>query len=491
MATLMESILLIFIVWDALQMTGFFQPHDNSSGTSGYINAAVSVVAIVAGMMCTRYSCGYLRNMLVRLILLTAFIVFIGAMPDMEFTGPRIVQAVQITLVIGMLLLMATLADRYHYFEQDNKTRDGRQHDAMRFLAVASHDLRQPMHALNIYLASLVNVELPEAAKPILSKICQCADTMDDMFLALLDLSRLDAQMVQPGIKDFSIDSVLARMDIEFSPQAQAKGLEFSIVPCRVWVESDPALVEQMLRNLIANAVRYTAAGRIEIGCHVDQGRLHIAVKDTGMGISRQQQKMIFDEFFQADNPSRERGQGLGLGLAIVRRICGLLDAAVTLASTPGVGSTFTLDLPLQRNPAEALALVCKPAANDRGAMENKLIAVIDADHSVRHATQALLEQHGCTVVAAASGSEAIAAMKSVNRSPDAILCDDRVGPNETGLDVIDRFHRQFSDGIPAVLMTSDTGHAAEERLASSGYIVVQKPVHAARFIEVLTCLLH
>jgi signal transduction histidine kinase len=215
-----------------------------------------------------------------------------------------------------------------------------------RFLAAASHDLRQPMHALNLYLGALGHFDLPLAARPVLASVRECAETMDEMFCAMLDISRLDANVLIAKNKAFPIAQVLEKIHSEFIQQAQAKGLQFRVATCSATVTGDQELIANILRNLVSNALRYTKHGRVLLGCRRNAGSLSIAVYDTGIGIAPDQQSLVFDEFYQVGNRERDRSQGLGLGLAIVQRQARLMNAKLSLRSQLGRGSVFAIEVP-------------------------------------------------------------------------------------------------------------------------------------------------
>ena len=215
-----------------------------------------------------------------------------------------------------------------------------------RFLAAASHDLRQPMHALNLYLGALAHFDLPLLARPVLARVRECADSMDEMFCAMLDISRLDANVLTAKNKAFPIAQVLEKIRSEFIQQAQAKGLLLRVVTCSATVTSDQELITNILRNLVSNALRYTKHGKVLLGCRRNADSLSIAVYDTGIGIAPDQQSLVFDEFYQVGNQERDRSQGLGLGLAIVQRQARLMNAKLSLRSQLGRGSVFAIEVP-------------------------------------------------------------------------------------------------------------------------------------------------
>ncbi|HEY8024876.1 MAG TPA: two-component regulator propeller domain-containing protein [Burkholderiaceae bacterium] len=366
-----------------------------------------------------------------------------------------------------------------------NEIQTQQKSELTRFLAVASHDLRQPMHALNIYLAALFNVEMSSGVRELLGKVRQCASVMDDMFLALLDLSRLDAGVVQPKVTHFPIASVLKTLVVEFAPQAEAKGLVLEALPSDAWVESDASLVQQILGNLIANAVRYTEKGRINIGCTARNGRLMVSVRDTGVGISTHQQKTIFEEFCQLGNSGHDRTKGLGLGLAIVKRLSTLLGAPVTLVSEVGRGSMFTLDLPLVERQIRELPVRAEGEEKSvSGALEGKLVVVVDDERVILDSTSILLQQWGCRVVTAYDSSDAKAALGG--EVPDLLICDYRLRIGENGVDVIIALRNQFNRDIPALVITGDTAPDLIRDTLSTGLTVMYKPLQAAALRETL-----
>ncbi|MFN0316175.1 MAG: hybrid sensor histidine kinase/response regulator [Burkholderiales bacterium] len=346
-----------------------------------------------------------------------------------------------------------------------------------RFLAVASHDLRQPMHALNLYVGSLASLDLSERARALLGNVRQCGEAMDKMFRALLDVSRLDAGTVQPDMRTFSVGSLLDRIRMEFEPQARKKGLQLRIVSCRASVHSDPALVERIVRNLVVNAVAHTRRGKVLVGCRRVNDILRIAVHDTGPGISADQHSAIFQEFYQLGNPERNRSKGLGLGLAIVARLAKLLSAPVHLTSEPGRGSIFTIDLPKVHEQYEEMPAAKVATSSVHDNLSGSLIVVVDDEASILDATRTLLETWGCTVITAASGAEALKNLGASTRVPDVVMCDYRLRGDEDGIRVVEALRAEFNEDIPAMLVTGDTGPERIREIEASGLLVLHKPI--------------
>jgi signal transduction histidine kinase len=356
-----------------------------------------------------------------------------------------------------------------------------------RFLAAASHDLRQPMHALNLYLGALDQFELPATARPVMASARECAQTMDEMFRALLDISKLDASTLQADLRTFAIAPLLEKIKNSFVQQAQAKGLELRVAPCSAFVASDPELLERVLSNLVSNAVRYTTHGKILLGCRRTAGGLRVGVYDTGPGIAADQQQAVFEEFYQVGNPERQRAQGLGLGLAIVQRLSAVLRAPLVLHSVPGRGSVFSIEVPRAHPYPQALVAASattvitsapgRAALAPKGALQGALIVVVDDEALILDATALLLRQWGCEVITAASGAEAIERLSQCARVPDAVVCDHRLRGAETGVDVISALRSEFNCDIPAMLITGDTSPERMQSILITGIPVLNKPL--------------
>ena len=343
-----------------------------------------------------------------------------------------------------------------------------------KFLAAASHDLRQPVHALDLFVGALRGFEMPSAARPLVDQIEASINALDSLFSALLNISRLDAGVVTAERRPFAIRSALDCVCREYAHEAGAKGVRLEWMDCAAIVNSDPVLVERILRNLVSNAVRYTERGQILVGCRRREHAIALQVWDTGVGIPTDEQARVFEEYYQVGNPERDQTKGLGLGLAIVRRLAELLGCELELRSEPGRGSCFEFTLPL----AKDAPIAAEPSPeNRRGALARGLIVVVDDEQAIRQATASLLTGWGFHVVAAASGDEAVARLSAASAPPDLIICDYRLRGEENGLGAIERLRSEYNQSIPAMLITGDT---APDRLAeaqASGLLLLHKPV--------------
>jgi signal transduction histidine kinase len=358
-----------------------------------------------------------------------------------------------------------------------------------RFLAVASHDLRQPMHALGLFVAQLNTRVSAAERKRIVERIEVAVAAMNELFDALLDVSKLDSGTLAPNLTEFPLADLLRRIESTFSGAAREKGLELRIASSEAWVRSDFILLERIVSNLVSNAVRYTARGGIFVGCRRRGSRLRIEVWDTGCGIPEDKRRDVFGEFYRLNNPETLRHKGLGLGLAIVERLCRLLDHRLELSSTAGRGSRFTVVVPV----FDAKTLVAKrptlePAIPDL--CGGKFIVVIDNDPLVLEGMGGLLRSWGCSVVTGSSDQEALSALAEQDRPPDLIISDYHLSAGKTGIEAIERLRSAFNGSIPAILISGDTDPKRLGDARDSGHSLLHKPVDAMRLRAVLNQLL-
>jgi two-component system, sensor histidine kinase len=349
-----------------------------------------------------------------------------------------------------------------------------------RFLAAAGHDLRQPLHALGFFVDALQEHSLPPDGRVVVTNIRRSVDAMEDLFNSLLDVSRLDAGIVRPRIATLALAPLMERVRLEYQPVAAQKGLALSVARNSLFVRSDPVLLERIMRNLVANAVRYTDRGRVILGARRGAGSVRIEVWDSGRGIPKDKHREIFQEFRQLDNPQRDRRKGLGLGLAIVERLVKLLDHPLELRSQLGKGSVFAVTVPRGRReqfvPAEADGQIVV----DRD-VANSLILVVDDEPDVRDSMLALLSKWRCEVIAADSCSQILEKLVSIQRLPDLIVADYRLQGGESGIEVIARLREEFNTQVPALLITGDTGMEQLREAAQSGLHVLHKPLNPSR----------
>ena len=375
-------------------------------------------------------------------------------------------------------------------FENLALRRDAEQANAAktRFLAAASHDLRQPIHALGLLFATLADRVRDPGTAPVLKQIDGAVDAIDSMLNSLLDISKLDAGVVRPEIGAVDLGAMLERLNDEQQPIATLTGNRLRVRPARAVVLTDAAMLQRILANLISNALRYTVNGRVLVGARRRGQSVRIEVYDSGPGIPAHSLEDIFLEFHQLGNPERDRRKGLGLGLAIVKRLADLLGHAIEVRSTVGRGSRFSVTLPLSAAPRRAATY---PAAATIGAdLHGRRVLVLDDDASVLDAMRSLLEGWGCDVITTSTPEEAEAGLASDAGPPDMLIVDYRLRRHASGIETIGRLHQVAGNRIPALVITGDTAPDRLREAQESGYPLLHKPVKPAQLRAVMRQLI-
>ena len=357
-----------------------------------------------------------------------------------------------------------------------------------RFLAVASHDLRQPLHALELFVQALEDIPLPAHAHQLVGNVRRSVDSMEELFDALLDISRLDAGAVSARVDTIPVAEVLERLSFEYALVAKQKGLSLHVMNTSLYVRSDPTLLARIVRNLLANAVRYTDRGRVTVGCRRRGDRVSIEVWDTGPGIPAEKYGEVFQEFAQLGNPDRDRRKGLGLGLAIVERLAKLLGHGVELRSTVGKGSVFAVTVARGRLEDHAiLDPVAQIAA--RFDLTGRLALLVQGDLAAREALRALLTSWNCEVLTAASGTELLERLGGLRRPPDLIIADGPA-PAESGSADVEMLRNEFNADVPALLISTAAGPVVPSQ-DRNGLPVLRHPFHAGRLRTLINNLIH
>jgi two-component system CheB/CheR fusion protein len=360
-----------------------------------------------------------------------------------------------------------------------------------RFLAVASHDLRQPLQALALIQGLLTRTALDDRARQLVARLEQTTAVMSAMLNTLLDINQIEAGVVRPDPVSFPVGDVLERIREEFSLQAQAQKLELRLVRCGLSIRTDPHLLEQMIRNLVSNALKYTKHGKVLIGCRRRAGHLAIEVWDTGVGIGPGELGAIFEEYHQVDNATRERSRGLGLGLSIVDRLARLLDLELRVNSSPGKGSVFVIEAPRAPDspapPAEASGAGADPAAEDRGAAGS--ILIVEDDPDVGELLELYLKAEGHQVVRALDGAAAVKVVVQGKIRPDLILADYNL-PGMDGLRTVGAVRDALRRSVPVIVMTGDISITTLRTIAEHDCLHVSKPITPANLRPVIQALL-
>ena len=353
-----------------------------------------------------------------------------------------------------------------------------------KFLAAASHDLRQPMHALGLFIDALRSEAHAPRAERLVEKVTDSHIAATGLLDNLLEFSKVDAGILKPVVASFPVQRLLDQVRAEYEVQASAADLELRIVPSSAWVRTDPVLLARMLGNLVSNAIRYTEQGRILIGCRRLPAHLRIDVLDTGIGIAVEEHEAIFREFYQVDGARRRRrAQGMGLGLAIVHGLALTLEHTLKVSSIPGKGSAFGVRVPL----GERVVADAPVPAEIMDGLAGRTVLVIDDEPAIRDAVSEVLRRWGCEPVAAASALEAARLFPSRGGVPDAMVVDYQLENGASGLDAILHLEAVFGAQVPAVVFTGDTQPERLREANDIGYPLLYKPLAPMRLRAALS----
>lgn len=382
---------------------------------------------------------------------------------------------------VAMILLDVTAEKKNERILQ--KARDEADHASktkLRFLRAANHDLRQPLATLKILIYNCMQADDDEHRQDLLHAMDISISIMEDLLGALLNIGQLDAGEIKPRITTFQLSTLLERLDVEFGHQAREKGLKFRVAHTRYTVVSDRALLERVVSNLVANAIRYTEHGGILVGCRRAGDKIRLEVRDSGIGISSEYRDAIFDEFFQVKEAKGQRRGSLGLGLNIAKRIADMLEHPLRVRSELGRGSIFSVDLPqgdiLQSDIGE-------PEINERigGEFMGLSVLVLEDDEILRDALTELLERWGIKVEAFNAFEDVAPYFNETDFRPDLIITDFRLRGGIKGTEVITSIREQLCLDCPAIVVTADTDPQLIESIRAEGFPVLIKPVSPPR----------
>lgn len=359
-----------------------------------------------------------------------------------------------------------------------------------RLLAAASHDLRQPLQSLRLLNGALKRLVHDASVREVLDQEEHAINTMSELLHALLNIAKLESGTTQPAVRDVPIAAIFSDLRQQFSSLAKLKGLELVIAAREVSARTDPILLTELLQNLLANAIRYTDTGRVELRCLPQvAGLLRIEVEDTGIGIPPSLQERIFDDFFQAAPRDATHRGGVGLGLGIVRRLSQLLGVPIRVESALGVGTRFILEVAAGELPCAATAdrSFADPAPRSKG----KRILLVEDDRAMRDALRVYLQLDAHEVRTAGSLDELDRLLDALDAPPAVVISDFHLRAHERGSDAIEKIRRHFQRPIPAILLTGDTS-AIPARVAQGADVrVLSKPVDAQRLVTVIDELTH
>ncbi len=358
-----------------------------------------------------------------------------------------------------------------------------------RFVAAASHDLRQPMHAVGLLVGILAERQISPDISSLLNKIQHSVSALENLFETLLDISRLDAGIVTPHLICVSVDSLLESVELAHWQAAADKGLTLRVHRPRTLVQTDSALLLSMLGNLVSNAIRYTERGHIDVFCRKSEQFVTVYVCDTGIGVPAAELEFIFEEFYQLSDTNRARGQGLGLGLAIVRRTAELLGYGLSARSSMSAGSVFGIRLPIATADQFRQMIPVSVGGQD-SLLTGAFIVVVDDDQESRFATEAIFKSWRCHVIAGSCGAEVRHELSQHLRQPDLIVADYWLGNGETGLAIIQDLRRDAEMRIPAIILTADHDVARVVLAQADDIVFLQKPANAQRIRRVVMDLI-
>ena len=357
-----------------------------------------------------------------------------------------------------------------------------------RFLAAASHDLRQPLQALVLLQELLAKVVVGEKANKLIGRLDQTLGGMAGMLNALLDINQIEAGTIRAKIETFPIGAVLDRVTSELAYQAEAQRIVLRVLPCTLSVSSDPRLLEQMVRNLLSNALKYTKHGGVLLGCRRRNGKLSIQIWDTGAGIPAGQLQDIFEEYHQLDNAARDRSLGLGLGLSIVKRLGILLDHPVTVRSQLGKGSVFSIEV--RRSLGETIARAGDRASGvqviPHGAVQAGTILIIEDDSEVRDLLEIGLRTEGHQVVIAGDGASALNLLETEALQPTLVISDFNLPNGMDGLRVASEVRAKLGRSVPVIILTGDISTKTLRDIALQKCEHLNKPASLKELVAVI-----
>jgi PAS domain S-box-containing protein len=357
-----------------------------------------------------------------------------------------------------------------------------------KFLAAASHDLLQPLNAARLFVSALSDLDQDKRNRGLIENVDEALGAVEDLLGALLDISKLDAGAVSPEIIDFQASSLLVPLTTEYTVLASERGLRLRSVSSNCVLRSDVRLLRRIIQNFLSNAIRYTPAGRVLLGCRRTRAGLRIEVWDTGLGIPDEKLDEIFEEFRQLHNAPARQDRGIGLGLAIVKRIAKTLNISVGVRSVPGRGSVFFVTLPFGDAPV-ALPRIAERSVVEQG-LSQSIVLVIDNEHSILSGMNALLTGWNCRVYVAASGDEALRVLPSLPAAPDLVIADYHLDDGALGVSELERVSRACGRALPGIIITANRAKEVQAVARRHGYRLLNKPVKPAQLRSLMIQML-
>ena len=362
-----------------------------------------------------------------------------------------------------------------------------------RFLAAASHDLRQPLQTLALLQGLLAKKVEGDKAQSLVGRIDEALSAMTGMLNTLLDINQIEVGAVKAELADISVNELFDRLRDELTYHAQAAGLALRVLPCAQFIRSDPRLLEQMIRNLLSNALKYTPRGKVLVGCRRRGGKLRIEIWDTGIGIPTSELQTIFEEYHQLDNAARQRSHGLGLGLSIVKSLGELLGHRIRVRSLQGKGSVFSIEVPLSPRGAASRPAHGPSAADDASehiAPRSGTILIVEDDPEVRENLELFLKEEGYDAATAVDGPAAVELAVRRTIRPDLVLADYNLPNGMNGIQVCQKLRQELSRPIPFIILTGDISTEALRDIALHDCVQFNKPVKLRELTQAIEKLL-
>jgi signal transduction histidine kinase len=361
-----------------------------------------------------------------------------------------------------------------------------------RFLAAASHDVLQPLNAAHLSMSALAEIQTSDEGKKLVRQVERSLETMEDLLRTLLDISKLDAGVVRPEIADVNLETLFASLRSDFQPLADLNGLKLKFRPAHATARSDRTLLRRILQNIISNALRYTRSGGVLVGIRHRGDTIRIDVADTGCGIPDDQRDAVFEEFHRGSISADASlaGGGLGLGLAIVRRIAGALAHPITFSSRVGRGTIFHIDVPVGRGPGTDIAAIGEMERPRGYGLFGTKVLLIENDADVMQAMTSLLERWQCVVRQATATDDALDMLGDTAWVPDIVIADQHLDGGDLGSHTIAEVRDYLGRMVPALIVTADPSEAIVKAARLAGIELMRKPLKPAQLRALLAHLL-
>lgn len=358
-----------------------------------------------------------------------------------------------------------------------------------KFLAAVSHDLLQPLNAARLFTSALLERRDPQASSALVRNVSNSLEDVENLLGTLVDISKLDAGVIKADIAPFALSELLENLAAEYAQVARSEGLELHFVACSALVRSDIQLLARILRNLLSNAIRYTRQGRVVLGCRRQGHWLSIEVWDSGMGIAAERLEEIFQEFKRGEEQRPDQDRGLGLGLAIVEKIAGILGHRIGVRSWPGRGSVFSVQVPISASaPLPAPRLELGDALLER--LHGARIWVLDNDAAICAGMRTLLEGWGCQVITALSEEDLARQVDDYRAEADLLIADYHLDQQQNGIDAVARINARRALALPAMMITANYSNELKQQLRHLGHTLMHKPVRPMKLKTAISHLL-